>query len=90
MASSTFDPQPYCIPGEITVHEVVGLGSEVVCNFDGVGQSMVCAALDTWFGEDCPAPKTLGTTNSALVGTVGATSGVSTQPKPQAFRIKRK
>ena len=91
MASSTFDPQPYCIPGEITVHEVAGLGSEVVWNFDGVGQSMVCAALDTWFGEDCPAPKTSGTTISVLFGMVGATSRVSTQPwKPEAFRIKMK
>jgi len=80
MASSTFDPQPYCIPGEITVHEVAGLGSEVVWNFDGVGQSMVCAALDTWFGEDCPAHKTSGTTISVLFGMVGATSRVSTQP----------
>eukprot|EP00438_Fugacium_kawagutii_P031905 Skav218969 [mRNA] locus=scaffold1532:39960:43434:+ [translate_table: standard] len=24
-ASSTFDPQPYCIPGEITVHEVLDM-----------------------------------------------------------------
>ena len=38
-----FDPQPYCIPGEITVHEAPGVCVLVVC---------VCVFLQTHTARD--------------------------------------